>query len=258
LCFACSTKQTIKIDKLKVNFKPEINLLVDSNNLIFNFILVINSISNEEKQKLDLIKFLKIEVLDDSNQVIDSSSINSLALLGKPVKGFNVIYFGKLVIRDFKRKDFEKLSCKCNLVGNNWDMTYTQKLNKILYSETEPALALYPIIENIDEKIIDLGVFAVRKRLVEEYIPNSETIRIEVLNSKNKPVYNSQEGKAFMQLIMPVEPQNLGDSYIYQYSWDYRNNNGSRVPTGEYTIKMMIPAKPKPYITEIQIPVETK
>lgn len=258
LFFSCSTRQATKIDKVKVNFKPEINLLVDSNNLIFNYTLILNSDFKEEKQRLNLIKFLRVVLLDENNHIIDSSSIYSLIKAGIGIDGYNLIYFGKVVINNFKRKDFENINCKVLLVGANWDLTVTQKLNTLLYSESEPALVVYPLIENIDEKSIDLGVFAIRKRIVEEYIPNSETFRIEVLNSKNKPVYNSQEGKAFMQVIMPVEPLELGDFYIYRYSWDYRNSNGNRLPTGEYVIKMMIPANPKPYITEIKIPVETK
>lgn len=256
-CFSCSTKQTIRIDKIEVNFKPEIDLIVDSNNLIFNFTFVINQISKEEKQKLDLINFLKVELLDDNNKVIDSTSINSLIRAGNQIKGYNLIYFGKVVINNFIRRDFDKITCKVTLAGNNWDLIYTQKLNEVVYQETEPALVLYPIIKKMDENSIDLGVFAVRKRVLDEYIPNSETIRIEVLNSKNKPVYSSQEGKAFMQLIMPVEPQTLGDYFLYEYTWDYSNNDGIRLPSGEYIIKIKIPAHPKPYITELKIPIET-
>ncbi|MFH1050764.1 MAG: hypothetical protein V1779_07520 [bacterium] len=258
LCFACSTTQKINIDKIKTNFKPEINLLVDSNVLIFNFTLIIKTDSTDDEYPLDIIKSLKVDILDDNKQVIDSSSINSLKISGKPIKGYNIIYSGKVVFNNFKRKDFEKLSCKYTVKGDGWDITVTQKFNEMIYAETEPALVIYPIIDNMDKISVDLGIFAVRKRIIEEYIPTSEDVRVEVLNSKNKPAYNSQTGKNYMQVINPVYPESLGDSYVYRYSWDYRNNHGQRVPSGDYTIRLIIPAKPKPYITEIKIPVEAK
>lgn len=121
-----------------------------------------------------------------------------------------------------------------------------------LFSKKKYLLKLIPIVISQEVNKIELGVFAYRyTKPDEEYIPNSELMRMEVINLKDKPIYNSQNGANFMQVIAPVYPENIGDMYIYSQSWDFKDNEGSTLIPGKYTISLTIPALPRPYRTEL-------
>jgi|GEM_PF-4298038 len=260
LCFACSTAKHDHDFVVPELIKDEIDLFFNQNEMIFDCALTVSfkpEIS-AKWQKLQWLKSIEIAILDKTNKPISTTNTKDFIIAGSPVDSNVFLYFGKLVIKGLTGKDINDFKCAYNKSASKWMVSDTIQLKNLINPTSERPLSLYPFVENLSDSSLDLGLLAVRKKFADEYIPNSEIIRIEVLNDKNKTVFNSQEGKAFMQIIMSVEPQNLGDYYIYQYSWDYRNNNGSRVPSGEYTVKMMIPAVPKPYITEIKIPVETK
>lgn len=97
-----------------------------------------------------------------------------------------------------------------------------------------------------------LAVFslkATRNKLVKsEYIPNSETFRVEIYNNKGELEWSSGNRANFLQVIKKVEPVNVGNSHVYSMKWFGRNSEQMPLPEGNYTVKMTIPAKPMPYV----------
>lgn len=126
------------------------------------------------------------------------------------------------------------LSCRSSAVEKN---------NSIL-----PAMDLSPSVENITDSSATFVVSAKRNLLIpKEYFPNSEKIRVEIFNKQNKLKYNSSMNKVFMQVIADVLPIQIGETYIYRYYWDGRDNAGNQLSPGEYRVNITLPAKPKPY-----------
>jgi hypothetical protein len=90
----------------------------------------------------------------------------------------------------------------------------------------------------------------------DEYLPNSEDFRVEIYDNSGNLIFNSNYQKNYFMAIMKVKPEQSGDVYIYKYSWDYTNNFGKKVPKGEYSAKLIIPAEPKNYSVNLNFQVD--
>ncbi len=111
----------------------------------------------------------------------------------------------------------------------------------------EDALNLYPIIEKNESGNLKIGLFAVRNKTKDEYLPDSEKLRVIVRNFKGKTVWNSSEGLNFMQVITPVYPEAIGEFYEYSVLWK------NPPESGEYTAQLIIPANPEKYVVQIKM-----
>jgi hypothetical protein len=113
------------------------------------------------------------------------------------------------------------------------------------------ALTLVPFIQRADDSSYTLGVSARRNRVVEgEYLPSSEDLRITVRRGLDV-VWQSRTGLAFLTVVLPVRPENIGEQSVYSVEWSGTDTDGNPLPRGEYTAELMIPSRPAPYLTQM-------
>lgn len=117
-------------------------------------------------------------------------------------------------------------------------------------SDSTSPLLLTPFVEASGDSLIRFGISAQRRTVVSgEYLPSSEDLRVEVLH-ENKVIWKSNKGMAFLTVIQPVRPENIGESSTYALEWDLIDELGSRLQAGTYTARLMIPSRPAPYLIE--------
>lgn len=113
------------------------------------------------------------------------------------------------------------------------------------------ALKLQPSFTILSDGIIEFAIQATRQKIVDEYLPDSEKMRVIVSNSGGKILYNSDNNMSYFQAIQTVLPENIGETYTYRYPWNGMDNNKKKILAGNYKATLMIPAKPTPYVTII-------
>lgn len=204
----------------------------------------------------------------DKDEVICFNFFNSIDSISINIKSNNFVYFDNLMKQDLKTygipseiqgnsivfpillkvttsdKILKDCEVQLNIFSNNNKYIFSKKLT--IDKNFEP-MSLYPVILNQQNNKIDVGIFAIRNQIIEEFIPSSEELRLEVLNFKGKKIYSSQTGINFLQIILPVYPENIGNYYLYKQEWNFKTNDEENLPSGRYTLNLMIPALPNPY-----------
>ena len=123
----------------------------------------------------------------------------------------------------------------------------------------EHSMKLIPKIEIDNDSTVQFIVLAKRLFLVDnEYIPNSETIRLEIFSDSGKLIYSSNKNSNYFQVIKKVLPEEIGNEYEYKIYWNGKDNDLRIVPEGIYDVRLTIPAKPKPYITQTKLEWKNK
>jgi hypothetical protein len=110
--------------------------------------------------------------------------------------------------------------------------------------------------ERIDDKFVKFKLSATRLEIVDnEYLPNSESLRVEIYDSNNSIIFNSSLGQNFFMAIMDVEPKEIGETKTFEYLWDYKDNFKKKVKPGKYSVRLIIPAMPDQYFTTIEFEI---
>ncbi len=118
------------------------------------------------------------------------------------------------------------------------------------------ALALLPQVARSDDSGYVFTLRATRRRTVPgEYFPSSEQLRISVVNMKGATVWSSDQGLAFLTVVMPVEPEQMGATYVYQQEWNGITIDGESLPPGRYRVVFLLPVRPLPYSQTLDITV---
>jgi hypothetical protein len=251
---ACtSLKETEEIKILAI--EPKIDMIVDNGMYFFNFTFISESDDSVKIRLLNKIEKIKVDIIDQRGKNLKTTETTSFKKSGIyfPKANAKVICFTSLMTEEIKFTDSENFSIKYTVFYNDYTDSQTKPLNSLKNESSYQTLDIYPIINKKDENVINLGLFTIRKKVIEEYIPNSELLRIKVINDKGKLVFRSDEGGNFMQIIYPVYPEEVGKSYIYSYTWKLENKNRFSIPSGKYDINIMIPALPNPYSTDIKL-----
>ncbi len=84
-----------------------------------------------------------------------------------------------------------------------------------------------------------------------EYLPSSESFRVEVFDSKGRLVWNSNYQKSYMMVVCDVLPLDVGGHHSYALEWDKKSNFRKAVPPGPYKAVLSIPSLPLPYSTSV-------
>lgn len=114
------------------------------------------------------------------------------------------------------------------------------------------ALLLMPMVEHSDSALLcRLRVRRVRA-VPGEYFPSSERLRLELFAGARR-IWSSADGMAFLQVIGPVEPTEIGTESTYEYRWDGRLPSGERLPAGKYTLRLSLPARPYEYAVMVPL-----
>lgn len=113
------------------------------------------------------------------------------------------------------------------------------------------AVELTPFYELQDDGSLKFWVEVRRNwKPTDEYIPNSEMLRVEIYTENGKKIWSSADGKNFMQVINELQPQVPGYMETYSQIWDAKLD-GKIIAPGKYKAIMTIPAKPAPYSTSL-------
>lgn len=145
------------------------------------------------------------------------------------------------------------LSFDMQVITNKVIYTGSKTLKELTLNADETptkALTLTPKIEIQSDSCVYFIVEAKRNFLNEkEYIPNSETLRIEIFAMNSKPIYASNHKANHFQVIKKLLPDEIGNTFEYKVIWNGKNNNGQIVEPGRYDVRLTIPSRPMPYIT---------
>lgn len=130
-------------------------------------------------------------------------------------------------------------------------LIYRQRLK---YEAADP-MELSPFTQAVSDTLIEIGAIA-RRMFVPtgEHLPSSENLRVIISDAKGNVVWRSDAGQAFLSLMSSVEPQITGQMQRYTMPWLGRDLQGNRVPDGTYKAEVIIPARPNPYRTSIDVP----
>ena len=157
--------------------------------------------------------------------------------------------------------DIKKLKYRFMIFARNQFFNVTKTYDELQPKEQEKemqAIILEPFVENVTVNSADFGAMAKRTKSVDnEYCPTSETFRVEILNHNGIPVWISGYGSAYLQVLTPVLPKETGDAHKYIVHWNGMQSNNTPLWPGEYTLRMIIPAKPEAYTTTMKFDWKT-
>lgn len=118
----------------------------------------------------------------------------------------------------------------------------------------EQSLKLRPQIQIENDSTVLFKVLAQRLFIADnEYIPNSEILRLEIKSDSGKLLYSSNKNSNYFQVIKKVLPEEIGNIYEYKIYWNGKDNDLMELPAGVYDAYLTIPAKPMPYITQTKL-----
>jgi len=69
--------------------------------------------------------------------------------------------------------------------------------------------------------------------------PTSQFYDYTVYNANGEQVYHFSKGKFFLQVIQS-KSLNSGEQIQWKDTWNYKTNEGERVPAGTYTVKAIL------------------
>ncbi|MBP0726094.1 hypothetical protein J5Y03_13005 [Bacillus sp. RG28] len=69
--------------------------------------------------------------------------------------------------------------------------------------------------------------------------PTSQAYDYTVYNAQGEPVYHFSKGRFFLQVIQH-KSLNGGEQIQWKSTWNYKTNDGKRVPAGTYTVKPIL------------------
>jgi hypothetical protein len=90
----------------------------------------------------------------------------------------------------------------------------------------------------------------------DEYLPNSESFRVEVMTSDFGKLWQSNFKQNYFQVISEVKPKNVGETYEFKLVWNMKNNEGKKVTKGNYKARLIIPSTPENYFTTIDFNIK--
>lgn len=256
LLIACSSVNTKKEQIIPI--EPSINMIkADENNCILAFNM---SATNDSKSAEHLflrdIKEVNIKVFEGT-ELIDSAIITRLEISGIASTE------GKTSSTLFFRQPFNFTSRKIEDLFFIFEIKTSKEvyeirkmaaeIDKIQNKTSEAPLELIPSVSMQSDSTAVFSITATRlTNVVNEYIPSSEEFRVEILTAKGNLVWSSNFGMNYLQVILPVKPEKIGDTYKYSLEWNGQTNKGVPATPGNYTANLIIPARPNQYSSTIQ------
>jgi len=217
-----------------------------------NFYFLINSkLPLELSRSVPKMEYLKVYFRGQS----EDSATYPQEIINSSYKGaeqqINLTY---AYIQKFKKdelpNDWKQSKINIALSSNYGKYTIEKSIDDINYTDIFPeiqALYLLPTIK-ISDDVYNFQLLAIRLNTVQgSYLPTSEKLRLEIQNEKI--IYNSSEGKNFLQMISNVLPEEIGNYYIYQQSVNFASEKMKF--KGECKAKLIIPAVPINYVSMI-------
>ncbi len=235
--------------------KPTYNLNADSDSITLSFGL--REINEIDKQNIFInnIERIKAYIYAEDN-LIDSAETLEFKKDVLPIDKNNAYFNFNSIINWNKPKVISANTLNFNFVFCTPKVHYSETIpiNQIALSgidKEKTSLLLTPSINIINDSNVVFSVDAKRIYVEnKEYLPSSELLRIEILNKSGKPIFASNNNMNYFQVIKQVLPSEIGDRYIYQYTWNGKDNYYKKLPQGDYTVLLVIPSIPKPHIIQ--------
>lgn len=258
LMISCSGKVSYKPLK-EIPAKPVCTVEFptdDSLRLTFNFSQS-HKAGNKKKSFLEQISEVN-SVIYANDSRLDSISTNEMKINSVPY-GKNSISTDLSVVLPWRKPGY----VNSNLLNFNLEIVtpkviYTGLVNlREIASNNgskapQRAVTVIPSYAVANDSTLDFTLSSKRNFIEEkEYIPNSETIRLEIFDSNGGRVYSSNHGMNYFQVIKHVLPDEIGRTYNYHVFWNRRNDAGELMEHGKYTAKLTIPARPLPYAASL-------
>lgn len=217
----------------------------------------INEIAKFDEDDLFIKSINKVKtIIYAGDKLIDSVESDNIQIDKTPFdnkKNSNIfqsfLNWNKPKVISANNLNFELLVCTDNIY-------YSAKLpiNEVAkdnFGLPQGTLSLEPIIKIENDSNVVFTVKARRNYINEkEYLPNSEEIRVEILNQSGKPVYSSNFNKNYFQVVKQVLPVEIGAVHSYTYNWSGKDSYNKKLPAGDYTVRLVIPALPEAHITQ--------
>lgn len=255
LLISCSSNEIIykKVDSMPI--KPNYKLSAESDSIAIGF--KINEIAKSSEDDLFIKSINKVKaIIYAGDKQIDSAESSLINIEVNPINEKRNSNILTSFINWKKPKVISSNNLFFELIMCTDEVYYTTKLpiNDIAkdnFGTPYLALSLKPIIRIENDSNVVFSIQAKRNYINEkEYLPNSEELRIEILNNSGKPVYSSNFNKNYFQVIKQVLPNEIGAIHTYNLNWSGKDTYNKKLPAGDYTVKLIIPAVPAPYFTQ--------
>jgi len=256
LVIACSSVDRKNEQKLPI--EPNINLIKSDKN---NYTITLNmTAANDSKSPEHLflrdMQEIEIKVFENS-KFIDSARITKFeisSMTANDGKVSSTLFFRQPF--NFINRKIKDLSFVFYFKTSNEVYEINKQSNeieKIQDNASEEPLELVPSVAMQNDSTAVFSLTATRlANVINEYIPTSEEFRVEILSGKGNLVWSSNFGMNYLQVILQVKPEKIGETHKYSLEWNGQTNKGVPAPPGNYTANLIIPARPKHYSSTIQ------
>jgi len=248
--FSCSSFDSKKLTKEFI-MKNLLAFYIENQDSVFFYFVLNSSLPIELDEKIPAVEYTKLYFKGQSEDsaIYPQEIMNSFYRTSEKNINITFVYSQK-----FSKNQLQSnwKSQKVNFVLNTNSGKYTieksiEDMNPANIFPEIQALYLLPAMK-INNGLYNFQLLAIRLNSVQgSYLPSSERMRVEIEN--DKVIYNSSEGKNFMQVISDVFPVEIGDYYVYEESVDFASEKIKY--KGSHKAKLIIPAMPINYVSTI-------
>jgi hypothetical protein len=262
LAVACSTGPIYKsFDSLPKSVSPDYFLSFGSGDSL-SLGVTFNQRMDVEDSNKSIAKLLrKIGTKIYANDKLIDSLVSKSIKVSKKADGDEKVIISVNSESIWKKPKFINANTlKFHIVADAGDVIYeTDKniadISQLAEARHESPLKLTPRMEIIGDSAAYFYVEAQRiYNPVKEYLPNSETIRLEIFSGSGmKRLFSSDKDKNYFQVIKKVLPEEIGNKYDYKIYWNGKDDGGNNLEPGIYEVRLIIPALPDSYSTQLRI-----
>lgn len=253
----CGNRNITTDDWANLKGNPQINITPMEDYIELSFLLSEIYTGKVENSFIDCVQSVSFYSMENG-KIIDSTIISDTKKIQTPYEKNKILYN----LRENYKFYFNAIPK--NLIFKVKILTKTSQYIK----EIVPDLSIYnaitksenleltPSYSTIANGNIEFMLQAKRIKIADEYLPNSESFRVEIFNLGGKMLFSSDYQMNYLQVIGEVEPKNIGEIHTYKYTWNRTDNNKQKIPTGKYRAILCIPAKPNHYTSTINFEIK--
>jgi hypothetical protein len=256
LCSCATNKESNILLKLPGNIVPKAAIMLKTDETVFSFTLFASPKIQSEHIFINSIDSVTVKI-SNNEKVLFSISMGKPEISGVLIDdGSSTVTLNSIFRYRYINPAFLDKTTSQFVVYTKDGVYYYQIDSKdiVINKLIDKALTLTPFFRKTGNSAYSVGVDAVRQYIVDgEYIPDSQILIVEIMSLDGKLAWNSGNGKNFLQMIMNVKPEIIGEFYKYEIIWDGKDNNGKILNPGKYTINYIIPAKPESYSATMEM-----
>lgn len=256
ICSCATNKETDTQQKIPVDMVPTVSIMLKTDETVFSFTLFASPKIQSEHVFINSIDSVIAEI-SNNEKVLFSIPMGKPEISGVLINdGNSAVTLNSIFRYRYINPEFlEKTTTKFKIFSKDGVFFYQANTKEIIINKlNDKALTLTPFFKKTEKESYSVGVEAVRQYIVEsEYIPDSQTLIVEIISKDGRTIWYSGKDKNYMQMIMNVKPEIIGDTYKYEIIWDGKDNNGKPLSPGKYTINYIIPAKPEVYSATMEM-----